>query len=892
MSSSAPSPRRGLPGWAWLLIVPAALVLAAWGLLTALFPPAKVRALVAAQLQSALAREVRFEDASLGLWPPVRLTVERFELAEPGGFSRGAAFATKAVELDLDVMALLGRKVVVRKLALDQPAVHLLLRADGSTNFDSLGAPPRPGAQQAPPMDLSVKEFSIRGGRVLVDDLKSARRTSLEVETAMDLATREGGRRTATSGRTTISALAFGPLTAARLSDLNQGLAKLRFQIEHRGQFDAPSNRLALDRLALVLGRTSLEASGVVELPTPAATGAPARAPRFDLKAKGSRLDLAEVLGWVSVADANAVKGLTGSGRVDFDLALRSAADAAQPLPDVTGVLTLRDAAFRYSGAPADVKGLSLAANFQPGRVAIPDIRATVAGQPIVARFTAERFADPLVTFAVQGNLDLGAVYPLVAQPGTTITGRAAVNVQGSGRAADPGSFALAGSARLANVTVKAANLPNALEGVNGDLAFSQQRATVKGLTARAAKSSFTLDADVARPLALMAPPEKVAPAGVTFRFRSPYLDLAEVMPSGGGGPVLPNATGGGDVEIARLKNGKLDVTQVAARVALAPAQLSSESFSMLGYGGTVRGNARFDLRDAAKPVYAITAAVEKVQADDLLSAWTPAKGLLHGSMSTTLNFSGKGSTPEDVKRSLTLIALAQLAEGKLGPGPSLKAVADFVKLPELGEVNIRDLKLPLHVENGRVVTNPVKFSGRSGDWLLAGSVGFDGTLDYAVSVTLPPAVAEALQARSALAAGAVSDAQGRVLLDLRVSGPAQKPRVAWDTRAMRDRLAGRASAAIEEQRAKLEAEAKAAVDARVAAAQDSARVALERMRKAAEDSVRRAAGNALQNFFGGLGKKGKDAPAPTPAPPPAPAPTPAPAPPADTAKADSTGRE
>ena len=86
---------------------------------------------------------------------------------------------------------------------------------------------------------------------------------------------------------------------------------------------------------------------------------------------------------------------------------------------------------------------------------------------------------------------------------------------------------------------------------------------------------------------------------------------------------------------------------------------------------------------------------------------------------------------------------------------------------------------MPLRIESGRVITNPIRLSGANGDWLLAGSVGFDGSLDYAVSATLPPAAVAALQAKSALAAGALADEQGRVLLDFRVTGPWRAPR-AW----------------------------------------------------------------------------------------------------------------
>ena len=91
--------RRGLPRWAWFVGVPVALVALASLALAILLPPARVQALVADQLHHALARDVRFSGASVGLWPPVRLTVRGVELAEPGGFAHGAALSADAVDL-------------------------------------------------------------------------------------------------------------------------------------------------------------------------------------------------------------------------------------------------------------------------------------------------------------------------------------------------------------------------------------------------------------------------------------------------------------------------------------------------------------------------------------------------------------------------------------------------------------------------------------------------------------------------------------------------------------------------------------------------------------------------------------------------------------------------
>jgi hypothetical protein len=332
------------------------------------------------------------------------------------------------------------------------------------------------------------------------------------------------------------------------------------------------------------------------------------------------------------------------------------------------------------------------------------------------------------------------------------------------------------------------------------------------------------------------------------------------------GAPFLPNAHGSGKVSIDRLKQGKLDVAAVTADVKLEPALLESPKFSLQGYGGTVTGAAKFDLSDTRKPGYAVKAVIDSVKADALLSAWTPARNLLAGTLNTKLDFSGAGQTPNDIKQNLTLVGLAALTDGRLGPGPALEAIAQLVKVPKLKQVDFKSLELPMRVENGRIISNPVKLSGPAGDWKLAGAMGFDGSLDYAVSVTLPPDVVKSLGADAALAAGALADPQGRVLLDLHVSGSTTSPRVSLDTKAIQARLAGKVSDALTQQGKKLEADAKEAAHQalmqQLGAPKDSSKPALDLNSKSTRDSLAREAKDLFKNLFG------KPKP---PSPPPAP---------------------
>src|SRR5262249_40956768 len=164
------------------------------------------------------------------------------------------------------------------------------------------------------------------------------------------------------------------------------------------------------------------------------------------------------------------------------------------------------------------------------------------------------------------------------------------------------------------------------------------------------------------------------------------------------------------------------------------------------------------------------------------------------------------------------------------------------------------DMKLPFRVERGRMITDPVVLSGSNGEWRLSGGIGFDGALDYAVSTTLPPDVVKQLGAAGALAARALAREGGRVLIDLRVTGNANSPRIDWDRKAMGERAKGNLSSTLEKQRAKLEAELLKGLAPKESGAGDSAHAGTSQgqaqSRRALEDSLEKTARGLFEQLF------------------------------------------
>jgi AsmA-like C-terminal region/AsmA family/Protein of unknown function len=832
------------------------LFAAAWAAIAIFLPPSKLRPMIERRMTAALARDVRFADAHAGLWPPIRITVTGVALAEPGGFEQGAMFQAKAIHFDLNVPALLGRRVLVQRLVLDEPAVHVVLRADGTTNFDGLGEGPegeaaeRAEARARQPMDLGIEDFQIHGGRVLFDDIQAHRRIAFGIGTRTSLGL--AGVRVRTQGKTEIDGLAFGPDTASRVEDLNQSLAPLEWRIEHRGAYDLKLEKLALETLGLRFGDTQLAVTGVVDESGPETV--------VDLRTSGSNLDLGDILSFLSAAQSGPLEGLEGDGALGFDLAVRgplggrtkgsAPGDSAIQLPDVTGTVTLANTWVQLDGAPAKIENLSLTAQLTPDAMSIPDLRAQVAGQPLRGTLAVREFTDPRVAFHIQGDVDLAAVAPLFAPKDSKLSGRAALDVRGNGHAKRPEAMMLEGRARLAGVRIEQPALPRPVEKISGDIEFSQTRARVSGLTAQAGPSSFKLDATVDRPLALTTrpgDPDPPTPATLNFTFVSPHLDMADFTKGGGGGPVPLHANGTGRISIGKLKSGKVEMDRVSADVTLHPMVLAAPSFRGDIYGGRLAGSAMFDMRDPKHPRVALISKLDSARVERLLGTWVPPGEWLQGVLGTTLDVEGDLS---DVRNSMTAKGLAAVWNGTVA-NPVLDAVASFTKVPSLARVKFDDLKSTFRVQDGRVMTGPARLSGPAGDWILSGSVGLDGSLDYAAGITLPASVAGQLGGNAALAAGAMADDQGRILLDLRIGGTTKNPKISWDSKATGERMRGKLSSALEEQLEKLKRQSQDTAAALQRTGGDSARAMARLRQKRLEDSLLNQAGKLLEGFFG-----------------------------------------
>jgi hypothetical protein len=240
------------------------------------------------------------------------------------------------------------------------------------------------------------------------------------------------------------------------------------------------------------------------------------------------------------------------------------------------------------------------------------------------------------------------------------------------------------------------------------------------------------------------------------------------------------------------------------------------------------------------------------VKADELLSTWTGAGKLFHGSLATNMDLALSGSTPQEMLRSLTGQGEALILNGTFGPSPLLEAIAGFTKVPEYREVRFKDLKTPFRIDHGKVATGPARLVGPYGDWRVSGTTGFDGRLDYFLSVAVPAEAVARIGSDLARITRPLADEQGRVMVDLRVTGPAKAPRVTLDREAMQKRLvagAGQILGGIKGIPSGLIPAIPGGSE--IAPSDSAARAQAKAAQRALEDSLKKEAGKFLKGLFG-----------------------------------------
>jgi hypothetical protein len=195
------------------------------------------------------------------------------------------------------------------------------------------------------------------------------------------------------------------------------------------------------------------------------------------------------------------------------------------------------------------------------------------------------------------------------------------------------------------------------------------------------------------------------------------------------------------------------------------------------------------------------------LNAHTMLSRFTSFGERLLGrlTMSTTLNGS-LNDTLGLVPQTLNGKGSVQVQNGTLTGVKVNKAIASVLKLPDLETITFKDWANEFTVANGRVFIKDLKINALDADYVINGSQGIDGSLDYSMSLILPEKTSSRINVAGfgGQAIDMFRDNTGRVKLDFAVAGNMDDPKVSLDTKAAQKKAEDLAKQKVKDEAKKL----------------------------------------------------------------------------------------
>jgi AsmA protein len=151
-------------------------------------------------------------------------------------------------------------------------------------------------------------------------------------------------------------------------------------------------------------------------------------------------------------------------------------------------------------------------------------------------------------------------------------------------------------------------------------------------------------------------------------------------------------------------------------------------------------------------------------------------------------NFSGRGTIPDNLLRSLQVNGLLQLQQGQIAGSPLMEQLAVFLGIPDLKILSFEALESRYDLRDGLA-----KLSGQlnSSKARLTpeGTVGVDGALNLKLDARLAPELMQKIGVKTGLKQ-AVSDKDGWGMLPLAIKGTLNSPKIAFDAAALQKQAA------------------------------------------------------------------------------------------------------
>lgn len=821
-------------------------------------------------------------------FPNFTFSMSEFGIAGKGVFKNDTLLHIGKFEFVIDVMSVVsGNQIAIKAITLDRPNIKVLVLEDGKANYDI--AMPSDAEEvvddsEATAFSVSINKWQIIDGNIMYYDIPMAVNANIVglnhegsgdfTEAIFDLNT-----------KTTIAALSTGYEGVDYLKEKSVEMdMSLNMDLENE-KYTFKENKILLSGFGMTMdGFVQMNGDDI----------------NMDLKLGGADMTIQGLLSLIPGVYQSTTEGLTASGDINFGMDIKGTYND-QMMPNIDGEFGIAQGNIKYVDYPIPMEKINIAARLHiPGdnmdnmSFDMPTFSMLIDKEQVSANLFFENLANYSWRFGFDGNLDLEKILKIIPIEGTTLRGKINANMKTAGNMAlveaeKYDQLPTSGSMSISDFYYQSEDLPQGFGIKASQMKFTPKVLTLSKFDATIGKSDMQMTGALSNFIGYAFSDTEVLKG--TLNFNSKLFDLNEwmseeeedieedttalelvrlptnidfVMKSNMNKILYDN------LEINDLK-GLITIQNGEARLNNVDFELLDGQFAMNGGYNSVPTAPRYDFGFSIESM-SIPAAYE---AFNSVQTMAPVAKNMTGEFSTDFTIAGSmddGMMPnyDDMNGA----GMMTLQDATLEGDKVILAVSKLTKSKD-ESLKLDDINITFEIKDGRMYVDPfdVKLGGKMAT--IAGSNGFDGSIDYTISTEISTgALGSAANSLLSSYTGGAKVVGETVPVNIAVSGTYDEPKVglaggaagsstaqssATDTakNAAKDAINQQKKAAEQKAKEELEKQKKAA-EAEVARqkkiAEQKAKEEAERLKKEAEEAAKKEAEKALN----GLWKKKK----------------------------------
>jgi len=767
--------KKGYKILIWVLAVLVVMILGFTITIKLIFTKQKLLTMIQPKIEAALKRNISIEDISVSIFSGLGVDVKGMSIYNPDGFIEKEFLKFDRFSVRVKFFPLFKKRIEVKKIILEKPELDLEKNSSGVSNIADLVK----GEGKLAFFPFAFDRMEIKQGKVsYFDELNHNKIILNQINQKARFRFDQKFENGEAEGKIEIKEVEID------FPKLKQTIPQLYFSLEHDLKINLPGDFLDIKKLRITLGKVSVDVLGRIEKIT--------TQPYADLAASSKEISISDLLSSIPQKEGSPLSKIKSSGILKISASF-SGEPKLEPLPEIKGKVVLKDVMAQAEQFPIPFSMRYGEINFDPKSLSLYSTQATLKDAPVDIKVVIDDFKDPNLAAEFKTKVNLSILQDLKKLPeGTTASGEMGIDFKVYGKVKKSEELKLSGDVSLKNISVTTPSLAVPIKDLNGDFKLQENNIKLTDLGLSLGKSSLSMQGEIRNVLPFILKKQKNPPI-FEFTLNSPYLNLDEILPAPKEAKKTEKQTPApsgffflgmdmdGKIDLQKVIFRKIEFTNLMANLSVKEGVLKIDNVVSNVYSGSVGGKAVVVLAQPTQPQFTVDVNTSQIEANDFLSQFTLFKDHLFGKLNLSGNFSGKGSTVEDIKKSLAGSGTAAITQGKLVNWDILNQLGEFLKMKELKNQEIKTLKNSFKIESSRLYFEDFFATTTDADWEVKGSVGFDASLDYSIALYLSPALSQRFDLLGDLS-DFFKDEKGRLILDLKVSGLASSPKFTLDT--------------------------------------------------------------------------------------------------------------